>query len=527
MLALRSLLLLALAAVGSTAQEAQPRAQDLVDELLARPAAQRTLWGVLALDLDTGETVYERNKDKLFLPASNVKLFSTALALTRLGAGFRFTTTLSTAGEADLDGILDGDLRLVGGGDPNLSSRPIPFRKRDVYGPDRLEPMRRLAELVRDAGIQRITGDVIGDDSRYVWQPYTRGWSHADTLRGYGSAASALVFNDNLVDVHIVPGATGGPARLRVVPQLGFYSLVNHTVTMAGRHVGRSLTARRGEQRGEVVLAGQIAAQSRGRTLQLAASDPARYAATGLKAALATAGVEVDGQARAHHLLPDRLRTLRSGPGPRLPAGERSIGELQSAPLGEVIRVVNKESQNLHAEILMREVALHESGIGSREAATAGMRRFLAEAGLGSTEFFLRDGSGLSRQNLLSPTAMVQLLKHMWESPDREAYLDSLPIAGQDGTLDWRFRRSGAEGRIRAKTGSMSHVLALSGYASNDSGGTLAFAIFANHFGLASSSTRRLVDAIAAALVRHRQPESQEAAGLAPAALTRPRRDSL
>ena len=507
MAAIRSLALILLvgAALPAPGQEAPPQADvaELIDELLARPAAKRTLWGVLVRNLETGETVYDRNKDKLFLPASNAKLFTTALALRRLGADYRFTTALATDGTVGEDGVLDGDLRLVGGGDPNLSSRSLPFRKKEDYGADRLAPLRGLAQRVMETGIRRIAGNVIGDDSRYIWQPYPRGWSHADTLQGYGSPTSALVFNDNLIQVVVVPGATGGPARLRVVPQLGFYELANRTLTMSGRHVERGLLARRGPGSGEVILAGQIPFRSRGRTFLFAADDPARYAAVALRKALVEAGIEVDGQAQAHHLLPDRLLSLRSPPRLRRSGGPATIAESLSAELREAIRVVNKESQNLHAEMLMREVALQEDGIGSQEAAVASMRRFLAEAGLGSAEFYLRDGSGLSRQNLVAPTAMVRLLEYMWNSPDREAYLDSLPVAGHDGTLDWRFRRTAARGRIHAKTGSMSHVLALSGYARTGGGSTLAFAIFANNFGLASSSARHLVDSIAAALVQY------------------------
>lgn len=504
---LRSLVLVLLggAAVGVPGQESppQPDVAGLIDELLARPAAQRTLWGVLVRDLETGESVYERNKDKLFVPASNAKLFSTALALRRLGADYRFTTALAIDGTVDEDGVLDGDLRLVGGGDPNVSSRLLPFRKKEEYGTDRLAPLRRLAERAVEAGIRRVAGDVIGDDSRYVWQPYPKGWSHADTLQGYGSPTSALVFNDNLIQVLVRPGATGGPARLRVVPGLGFYELANRTLTMAGRHVDRGLLARRGAGNGEVILAGQIPSRSRGRTFQFAADDPARYAAVALRKALEQAGIQIDGQARAHHLLPDGLTSLRSPPRRRRPGSSTTIAESESAGLREAIRVVNKESQNLHAEMLMREVALQEAGIGSQEAAVASMRRFLADAGIGSGEFFLRDGSGLSRHNLVAPAATVRLLEFMWDTDDREAYLDSLPVAGLDGTLDWRFRRTAARGRIHAKTGSMSHVLSLSGYARAGAGRTLAFAIFANNFGLASSSTQYLVDSIAAALVRH------------------------
>ena len=507
MVALRSLILCLLvgAALDAPGQEIPQRSEvgSVIDELLARPAAQRTLWGVLVRDLETGETVYTRNKDKLFIPASNAKLFSTALALRRLGADYRFSTVLAIDGAVDEDGVLEGDLRLVGGGDPNLSSRTLPFRKKEDYGADRLAPLRRLAQYVVEAGIRRIAGDVIGDDSRYVWQPYPRGWSHADTLQGYGSPISALVFNDNLIQVRVTPGATSGPARLRVVPALGFYDLTNRTLTMAGRHVDRGLLARWGARNGEVILSGQIPSRSRGRAFLFAADDPARYAAVALRRALEEAGVQIDGQTRADHLLPDGLLSLRSPPRRRRSGGSKTIAESPSAVLREAIRVVNKESQNLHAEMLMREVALEEAGIGSQEAAVASMRRFLADAGIGSSEFFLRDGSGLSRHNLIAPAATVRLLEYMWHTADRDAYLDSLPVSGLDGTLDWRFRRSAARGQIHAKTGSMSHVLALSGYARTGGGRTLAFAIFANNFGLASSSTRHLVDSIAAALVRH------------------------
>lgn len=472
-----------------------------IDEILSRPAAQRTLWGVLVRDLDSGSTVFARNPEKLFLPASTAKLFSTALALRRLGGEYRYRTVVAADGGVDANGVLSGDLVLVGGGDPNLSSRGFPFRKRKDYGPDRLAPMRDMAVPVMEAGIRRIAGDIVGDDSRYVWQPYPRGWSYADTLAGYGSAVSALVFNDNLVNLVVNPGAVGGPARLRVVPQLEFYSFSNRTLTMAGQYVNRSLATRRGAGNRTVVLSGQIPSRSRGRTLSLAAVDAAHYAAVAFRTALQDAGIMVDGRATPRHLLPDDLRSLRSGTGRPRPAPATTIADFQSETLREVIRVVNKESQNLHAEMLLREVALQESGIGSREAAFASMRRFLAEVGLGTSDSLLRDGSGLSRHNLVSPAGMVQLLDYMWGSPDRDAFVDSLAVAGQDGTLDWRFRRSVARGRVHAKTGSMSHVQALSGYIRLDGERTLAFAIFANNFGLASSSTRQLIDAIVTSLV--------------------------
>lgn len=471
-----------------------------IDEILARPAARRSHWGVLAHDLDAGSIVYERNAGQLFLPASNVKLYSTALALTRLGPGYTFATRVTAQSQVDDDGVLQGDLLLIGGGDPNLSSRRLPYRNQTLRGPDRLEPMRELARQIWERGVRRVAGDVVGDDSRYVWQPYPRGWGYADTLQGYGSPVSALVFNDNLVELRVTPGGPGDPARLLAGPALAHYRLVNLTRTVSSQYVTRGLAVRRGNLPGEVVLSGQIPSRSRGRRYDLSASDPALYAAQALARALADLGIVVEGEAKARHQAPDRLPSLRSGPGAHTAPGSE-LASASSVALAEAIRVVNKVSQNLHAEMLLREVALHESGVGSYEAALAALRDFLAAAGLNSAEHALRDGSGLSRHNLLAPSATVRLLEFMWESEHRQPYLDSLPLAGVDGTLDWRFRRSPGRARIRAKTGSMTNVLALSGYAEAPGGRNLAFSILANNFGYSASSTRHLMDSVADALV--------------------------
>ncbi len=503
MVTVRAALLLFGALLVSFAQEtAELGLAQRIDAILARPAGQRTHWGIFVVDLDTGETLYEHNADRLFVPASNVKLVSTAIALQRLGADHTFTTTLKAEGRVDESGRLEGDLRLIGGGDPNLSSRLLPYRKKEDYLADRLTPLRQIAERVRDAGIRVVSGNVIGDDSRYVWQPYPTGWSHADTLQAYGSPVSALAFNDNVIELRITPGTAGRAARVALTPQLAFYEISNRTKTTNGRYVERRLLARWGEARDEVVLAGHIPAQSKGRTIQLAADDPALYAAIALRQALADIGIDVEGRAESHHRLPDQLASLRSAPAPQRAKQGKALAEITSVSISEAIRVVNKDSQNLHAEMLLREVALQESGIGSQEASIDSLRRFLAAVGLSSGEFFLRDGSGLSRHNLLAPAATVRLLEFMWRSDDRDAFVASLPVAGHDGTLDWRFKRSAAYGRLRAKTGSMSHVLALSGYVSSDPGRTLAFSIFANNFGIVVTSTRHLMDAIAAELVK-------------------------
>ncbi len=480
-----------------------PTVAQRIDAILGESSAAHTHWGILARDLDTGAAIYERNAAKLFAPASNVKLLTTALALSRLGTEHRFVTTVVADGTIGEDGQLAGDLRLVGGGDPNLSSRVLPQADRPVHGADRLAPLRELARQVRAAGVRAVSGNVIGDDTRYVWQRYPPGWSWRDTLQAYGSRATALAFNDNLVQVRITPGSPGAPARVSRIPDLSHFRLVNRTRTSSQRFVSRTLSARRGLQPGEVILSGLIPAQSRGRTLALAAEDPALYAASAFKRALEDEGIRVSGRAATRHRTPDRLESLRSGR-PSERRAEKELARLDSASVADAVRVVNKQSENLHAEMLLREVALLEAGIGSQEAAVDSLARFLAQAGVGTLEFFLRDGSGLSRHNLLSPRGTVAVLEHMWHSAHRDTFADSLPIAGEDGTLDWRFRRSPARGRIRAKTGSMTHVTALSGYARTASGTTAAFSAYANQSGLASSATRRTLDRVAEAIAAPR-----------------------
>ncbi len=501
------------------AQEAVPRQTviaDKIEAILERPSARRAFWGIEIVDLRNGETVFEHNADKLFLPASNAKLFSTALALRRLGPDYRFTTTVVSDAEPDENGALDGDLRIVGGGDPNLSARIIPYDRRREYGGDRMAPMKNLARQIYEAGLRKVRGDIVGDDSRYVWEPYPPGWSYADTLLNYGSPVSALAFNDNLIAVHVTPGsAAGRAARVRSTPPVAYFSFVNRTATAAARTVAAGLDIRRGSAPPELVVFGGISLRSRGRTFELAAGDPARYAAAALRKELEAFDIEIAGKTRSEHLLPDRVANLTYRAAPRRAGPYKFVFATHaSPPLKEAIRIVNKESQNLHAEMLLREAALHERNIAGVQSAIREMRDFLKEAGLAPGEYYLRDGSGLSRHNLVTPSGTVKLLAYMWNSPDRKTYLDSLPVAGRDGTLDWRFSRTPARGRILAKTGTMSHVTALSGYAATADERAFAFSIYANNFGISTSYVRSLIDRIAAAVVTAPpSPRGERAAG--------------
>jgi D-alanyl-D-alanine carboxypeptidase/D-alanyl-D-alanine-endopeptidase (penicillin-binding protein 4) len=475
--------------------EQPPGLTERIEEKLASPAARRAIWGLQIVEIGSGETVYSRNAETLFVPASNAKLYATALALDRLGPDYRFKTR--AVGDGPLqEGVLQGALRLIGGGDPNLSARVIPYDPKIEFREERLEPIRELARQIAEAGVNHVAGDIIGDDTRYVWDPYPSGWSLDDVRWDYGAPVSALSVNDNRIEILVRPGAANGPAHLRLKPELPYYKIENRTETKTTRRVARRLEMRlRGAERA-IDFWGEISIRSPGREMNAAISDPALYAAMALKAELEALGIVVAGGARAVHAQPYEFASLKDAPRKPEPEYPVTLAVILSPRLADTLAIVNKSSQNLHAEILLREVGYQRRGVGSAEAGIEEMRDYLEEIGLSPWEFFLSDGSGLARKNLVSPEASVKLLRAVWESPNRQVYLDSLPVGGEDGTLDWRFSRSPAKGRIHAKTGSLSHVTALSGYATRIDGTELAFSTFVNNFGVSSSYIRKILDEI-------------------------------
>lgn len=480
--------------------------QQEIDALLQRKAARRAFWGIQIRALDEGTVLYEHNAHKVFVPASNQKLFSTALGLTRLGPNHRYSTSVVAEGEIDGEGTLRGNLVLRGGGDPNLSARVLPYDHDMEFEDDLMLPVTELARQAIAGGLRRVEGSIIGDDTRYVWQKHGAGWSVDDPTWGYGAPISALSFNDNHITMRVLPGrAAGRPARVRFKPRIPFFEIANRTRTSSRRYVTRALKIDRQPGSRRIDIWGDISIRSGGRQVAMAVDDPALYAATVLASELARLGVKISGSPEARHAWPHAVRDLKSNrSAPPKPTGQ-VLSVIQSVPLGESLKVINKVSQNLHAEMLLREVSFMRRGVGSFEGGLEELEGFLLEAGLKPGEFICKDASGLSRHNLVSPAATVELLKYMWASPHRDLYRSTLAVAGSDGTLDWRFSRTPARGRIRAKTGTLSNVSALSGYARSADGADLVFSIFVNNAAVPASYIRRLVDQIAVAMVKPRR----------------------
>jgi serine-type D-Ala-D-Ala carboxypeptidase/endopeptidase (penicillin-binding protein 4) len=463
------------------------------------PEARSAFWGIQAVDLTTGKIICELNANRFFVPASNTKLFTAALGLTLLGPNTIFHTRVVAPSLPDGDGVVSGSVRLVGGGDPNLSARAIPYEKGPITG-DPLLAIQDLADLVAAKGVKHITGDIVGDDTWYVWQPYGYGWALDDPQTKDGTAASALAINDNSMMLTVGPGpAIGEPAVLRLNPALEYYQIESRVRTVAADGE-RRIHSDRLPGSHTLRLWGTIPLSDHGEDLALGIDDPALYAAMALKQALQQRGITVDGNAVAEHLLPEDVADLKRAPAQSAVSGVE-LAQRESATLLECLRITEKVSQNLHAEMILRAVGRARRNVGSREAGFEEMATFLTVAGIAPDAYHLLDGSGMARLNLVTPSAVVRLLQYMNGSPQQKNFLSLLPVGGEDGTLAARFTESGVSGRVHAKTGSLSHVSALSGYAQRADKTWVAFSILVNNYNAQAFEIRKVMDRICALIM--------------------------
>jgi D-alanyl-D-alanine carboxypeptidase/D-alanyl-D-alanine-endopeptidase (penicillin-binding protein 4) len=477
-----------------------------VETALSEVHAGRAYWGILVADRTTGETLYELNADHFFTPASNAKIFTTALALATLGPDYRFRTTLESKGSLGTDGRLAGDLILVGRGDPDLSNRKFPYAGRVEHDGAVEKVFAEMADEAVAKGLREVDGDIVGDDSYYPYDPYPADWSVGDLFFRYGAPVSAIAFNDNTISVRVVPGERlGDPATVVTEPAIAIDAFSHEIVTgPAGGEPDLAVVRQPGQN--FMLLRGTIPLDHTPFGLDLAMTAPAETAAAMLKQLLEARGVRVTGGTRARHAPPPEtsatgepiLSLLRPTPSDSNPF---VLAEHLSAPLLEIIRVTNKVSHNLHAELLLRAVGREKFGVGSVAAGLKVERDFLRSAGIADGDVVLLDGSGLSRGDLVTPRAAATLLRYVERQPWGQDFISTLPIGGVDGTLENRMRESDASGRIEAKTGEVEHVRALSGYAKTLRGEDLVFSIFFNNSPQNGAVTVVPIDAIATAMV--------------------------
>ncbi len=450
-------------------------------------------YGISVTDLD-GNVLVAHRADERFMPASNGKLFVTAAALavaaelSALEPGLR--VVLEAAESA---GSGPPTLALVGRGDPTVG-----------FGADcTVRCIETLAAAVAASGIRQV-GDIVGDDQWFADERRPLGWSWDDLKFGHGTSVSAIAVNDNILSLRVSPAdAVGTGVRASWVGTgLNYFDLHNEAKTSAAEKP-RALRLERRIGERNARLYGELPMGSRSVTLDLAIDNPAHLAAWSFKRALEAKGVSVLGELRT------RRRPLQyadepkptnpndaNDPGAQLACGPRNqdvsngtvIASLPPAPLQEIVSVINQESQNLYAEVLLRQLG-HVAGTGSSFCGRLQIQNFLEEVGVQRASYDIADGSGLSNYNRVTPATVTALLRHAAAAPWGDAYRASLPVGGAAaGTLRYQFSGSALDGKIFAKTGSLNHADALSGYMQAQSGRTLVFSIIVNDRPLDSPS---------------------------------------
>lgn len=426
-------------------------------------------WGVLVVSLTRGDTLYSVNPDEPLQPASNMKLFTAALALDQFAPSHQFSTDVLRTGSITADGTLDGDLVLRGGGDPGLSSRFL------EGGPS--APVDSLARQIAASGIRRVRGRLIADATAFDGQRIPEGWQSRYLHASYAARVSALSLNENLAIVAVTPSKVGN-APLAVIEPASTIPIHNRARTIAGRGARLVVLLR---QDGGVELRGWIGTRAGTRRYQVVVEEPARFTAGALRRSLAELGIVIDGE------------TVEAA----TPGGAQPVATLRSAPLRDLLSVMNRESINHYAELLFRNAArvATEGGVGTVEAANELLQDFMVQkVGAAPGSVYAADGSGLSVLDKSTPRALVQLLEFAHRAPWGETFHASLPVAGESELLAQRMKRTPAQGNLHAKTGTTNAVISLAGYVTAESGELLAFAFIYN--GTDRWNARRTIDAM-------------------------------
>lgn len=471
-----------------------------IDSMVAQPEFRNAHWGILIVDPDRGDTLYSHNAGKLFMPASNMKIVTGAVALAQLGADYRFSTAFVAAGPV-CGGVLHGDLLVMGRGDPSVS---------DAMREDAMIPMREMADSLAARGVRTVRGRVISGFDAFPGSELGYGWSWDDLGDTYSAGVDELFFNEGYGRVVVRGGRRAASPvrvtaltsahypRLRVAAQTGWAPDTLGFAPGGGGGAIRSSRYRRGNSdltllpdslgRG-LVLTGWIAPGVVDTIEVVFPNQNAAYLAA-LRGALTERGIRVQ----------NRTRKLGKCGSATSAHALDTLFVYQSPPLRDILHAMEKPSQNQIAEILLRTLGLERAGVGRPDSGASVVERQLLAWGAEPDGFVIRDGSGLSRYDYLSPETIVRTLAAIRQDTAFTAFYDALPIAGMDGTIEYRMRGTAAEGNVHAKTGSISNARSLSGYVTTADGRQLIFSLLCNNWTVPASEVLRVQDVIAARL---------------------------
>jgi D-alanyl-D-alanine carboxypeptidase/D-alanyl-D-alanine-endopeptidase (penicillin-binding protein 4) len=463
-----------------------------IRDVIARPEFAASHVAVKVASLDTGRVIFEQDARKWMQPASNMKLFTVAAALDRLTPDYRFITSVYAPARPDAAGTVRGDLVVYGRGDPSFAVRFNPEGNTD-YG----LALDALAADIHAAGVRRVEGDLVGDESYFNGAPVPPGWEWDDLQWYYGAEVSALTVNDNAVDLSVKPGATvGSPARITVGPSTPLVTVIDRTTT-SERGTTRDLSVNRALGQNSIEIRGRLPIDDRGYSASLAVSRPAMLFATMLRAALERRGVVFTGQTRTV----DALGRVEKP----LPVSSLvEIAARKSPPLSAIAAQVLKPSQNLYAELLLRTLGKLSGSLdpklSSEDAGEKVVQNFLTQAGIDPSGLVMNDGSGLSRSDLVTADTTLQLLVYMSRHRFGSEFRLALPVAGVDGTLRNRMKGTPAQGNVRAKTGTLGTATSLSGYVFSAAGERLVFSLMINNPPRDANPRTEFTDAVAVLL---------------------------
>lgn len=449
-----------------------------IDALVNDEAFAHAHWGILIKSLDADDIWYAHNENRLFMPASNNKIPSTAAALKVLGPEFRFETHVLTKGYIK-SGVLSGDLVVWSNGDPTMYER---------YMEDSRAVFQAWADTLKMQGIHKIEGNIIGDDNAFDDVHIGEGWAWDYQSVWYAAQFGALQFNENYVDVKIVPPATMD-GQVVLIPNIesSYFTLKEDFEIVEEGY--NKIYLDRDFYSNELTLGGQLVAGSDTTERTPTIDNPTKFYVHVLKETLEENGIVVNGSP----IDCDEIDNWVHAP---IDENYRELANYYSVPLSEVATRLMKRSQNMYAETMPRVLSWHETGLGSIEAGREIMDSVYTEFGIEPGSWAYVDGSGLTRYNYISPHVLVKILEGMYRSELKDVWMNTLPISGVDGTLRRRMKGTAADKRVLAKTGTISNVRGLSGYTQTASGENIVFSFLVNGHMLSSKENERITDSI-------------------------------